>query len=732
MRHLSIKALILSAFGVILLVITAASVTTLVQQQRLRDALVQHEQVVRALTTRTGMDLTEVLTSLQTLDPMVSRVNTVALLTRVFSVLIGAWLAWQLYRRVVRLVQTTEGFARRIEQGAVDTSFSTQEDGETAQLARALNAMVQRLRDALQREAAAHARLQYLLDSAPLSIYAARTSGDYGATYISDTIRQQLGHAPEDFTGNPGFWCDHVHPDDQPWVLAHQAGLLSGQPATAIEYRFQHRDGSWRWMHDESCVVRDAQGQASELVGSWMDVTLRKSLELSLARRDAILQSVGYGSSRFLQEVEAPQAQWNLALEAVLARLGEAVGVQRVWLASVTGDSSEDWVLQPVRYWAEPAFMLMSDGTQWLSRGVSFWREGLTVEALRLRRGEWLQIKLKDLSGPARTRFERLNIESELVVPVNVGATWWGVLAFDDCGTAPLWHENEIEAMRAAAAMFGTAYSARADRESLHNNMDTLNSVLEQVKRQSAAIERQNRELTRLNRMKSEFLATITHELRTPLNGVLGFAGLLEDGVGGALSPLQKAHLGEITGAGRELLALINRLLELAQFDAGATQLARADCDVATLLAAGAQAQELAARARGITLELSACTLHAPLDATLMRQALGALLDNAIKFSPDGGVVTLSGVRSADGTALDIAVRDQGVGIDPADQQRIFAPFVQLDAALARRFGGAGLGLSLAQRIAHLHGGEIRVQSAPGRGSCFTIHLPMAPAAPAQ
>ena len=122
------------------------------------------------------------------------------------------------------------------------------------------------------------ARLQLLLQATPVVLYACRASGDYGATFVSENVIEQLGHSPSDFTDHSDFWVTHLHPDDRPWVVANRPHVFE-QGEHVHEYRFRHKDGTYRWLHDELRVLRDQAGVPTELVGFQMDVTRRKQAE---------------------------------------------------------------------------------------------------------------------------------------------------------------------------------------------------------------------------------------------------------------------------------------------------------------------------------------------------------------------------------------------------------------------------------------------------------------------
>ena len=226
-------------------------------------------------------------------------------------------------------------------------------------------------------------------------------------------------------------------------------------------------------------------------------------------------------------------------------------------------------------------------------------------------------------------------------------------------------------------------------------------------------------------RVKSEFMNNVTHELRTPLNSVIGFAGLLKDEVTGPLNAKQAAFAADILASGQRLLALVEGILEMSRLDAAGAALERAPVEIRAALEDRLAAHRKAAEARGLTMRLDVAvdTGSADLDPMRLGRMLDALLDNAIKFNREGGAVAVRARRA--GGALEIAVADTGIGIAREDLAKLFKPLTQLDAGLARQYGGVGLGLALARRLAELHGGTIEVESEPGKGSTFTLRLPL-------
>ena len=227
------------------------------------------------------------------------------------------------------------------------------------------------------------------------------------------------------------------------------------------------------------------------------------------------------------------------------------------------------------------------------------------------------------------------------------------------------------------------------------------------------------------NKAKSRFLATMSHELRTPLNAIIGFSdALMRDGA--RPSPGEVIDYGsQINIAGKQLLALINTILDVARIETGRFEPGHEVADVGQILrTAIRQVQNAAAAADvGVTLSLGDDLPKLRADERRMTQAVTQLLSNAVKFTPEGGSVTLSG-EVDDAGALHLRVVDTGIGMAEEDLERAFEPFTQLDDSLARRFGGSGLGLYMVRAIVDAQGGRVRLASMPGLGTTAEITLP--------
>jgi PAS domain S-box-containing protein len=237
---------------------------------------------------------------------------------------------------------------------------------------------------------------------------------------------------------------------------------------------------------------------------------------------------------------------------------------------------------------------------------------------------------------------------------------------------------------------------------------------------------RSEQALLEANRLKSEFLANMSHELRTPLNGILGFSELLIDGRPGPLNAKQRQYLMDVHHCGQHLLQLINDVLDLSKIEAGKMEVHAEEFSPVDAASAVCTLVAPMARKRQLNVHPPEPTPIATvrLDLPKFKQILFNLLSNAVKFTDAGGEVKVQIREDAPGW-MRLEVSDTGIGISSEDLKHLFEAFHQLEGGADRRFEGTGLGLSLTRRLAELHGGSIDVRSAPGRGSTFSVRLPL-------
>jgi signal transduction histidine kinase len=237
-------------------------------------------------------------------------------------------------------------------------------------------------------------------------------------------------------------------------------------------------------------------------------------------------------------------------------------------------------------------------------------------------------------------------------------------------------------------------------------------------------IHEKSHQLEIANRHKSEFLANMSHELRTPLNAIIGFTRIVMRRSKEQLEPKQYENLEKIHSSGQHLLQLINAILDLSKVEAGHVEVNAADVALVPVLEQCVKTVEPLVKAPAVRLvkDFDGELPQVYLDEEKLRQIVINLLSNAAKFTEHG---TVRVKAQANGESFAVAVADTGIGIAPDKLEHVFEEFAQADASSTRVYGGTGLGLTIARRLARLMGGDISVQSAPGKGSTFTLTLPV-------
>ena len=333
-----------------------------------------------------------------------------------------------------------------------------------------------------------------------------------------------------------------------------------------------------------------------------------------------------------------------------------------------------------------------------------------------------------------------------LSVPAMVGDRLLGQIALANADRD--YTQRDLEVVERLASLFALAIDRRYTEQELRRAKDAAEQVsaeLAQLNRDlEKAVERANemaQAAAAADAAKSEFLANMSHEIRTPMTAILGFADVLLEEMGPGATPTQMEALESIRRNGEHLLQIINDILDLSKVAAGRMELERLRCSPTRIAAEVESMMRVRARARGLAFGvefIGPIPESIETDPTRLRQILINLVGNAIKFTEAGGVRIV--VRLAESAAgadpagapagsglLQFDVIDTGPGMTPEQQQRIFQPFVQGDSSTTRRFGGTGLGLTICKRLVEALGGDISVQSAPGRGSTFRVRIPTGP-----
>lgn len=298
------------------------------------------------------------------------------------------------------------------------------------------------------------------------------------------------------------------------------------------------------------------------------------------------------------------------------------------------------------------------------------------------------------------------------------------------CANPAAFEQNLNENIRRDGQRVWVAWTNRFEHDAEGNVAEILSIGTDMTARRQAEIEREKRhQAEAADRIKSAFLATMSHELRTPLNSIIGFTGIILQGLAGPLNEEQSKQLSMVRTSARHLLALVNDVLDISKIEAGQLEVARAPFDLHAAITKVLAIVQPQAEAKALTLRVAVDPMlgQAVADQRRFEQILLNLLSNAIKFTDSGEVALIADLVDDPHTSTTLCLRvtDTGIGIKPENLSSLFQPFQQIDAGLARNHDGTGLGLAICRRLIELMGGTITAASEWGQGSTFTVMLPI-------
>jgi PAS domain S-box-containing protein len=595
----------------------------------------------------------------------------------------------ELYQANLELQRLNEKLEKRVKRRTAELSAARD---ETLQSIKARSAA----EDALL---AAQGRLAHLLASSRVVIFSLEARADHRRTFISENVRDFLGYEAHEVLEDPDFWSTRVHPDDIDGVWTRFPSLFDAGYLTQ-EYRFRLRDGDYRWVCSDLQLVYDEDGEPLEIVGSWSDIDERKNAESALRKTTEVVQLL-QGITSAANEAVTVESALQIALDRVCEFTGWPVGHAYVVAGEGGGVavSTGLWHLDDEERFA--TFKGVTEGRSW---GAS--KAGLVRRVLIDGKPAWIIDVTKDPDFVRAKSAREIGVRAGFAFPVLAGSQVHAVLEFfSDKPAEP--DESVLELMAQVGTQLGRVIERTQAEEQLRGAKEDA---------EAATV------------AKSQFLANMSHELRTPLNAIIGVSEMLHEdaeavGDDKLVDPLQR-----IVRAGRELLYLINDILDLSKIEAGKLDLLLEKFAIAKVIEESvATARPVAERNRNrlkIARDEQLGDMIA--DQARVRQVILNLLSNACKFTQDGDV-TIDAARETVGGRdwLRLSVSDTGIGMSAMQMGKLFQEFSQADPSTTRKYGGTGLGLAISRRLCNHMGGDISVESTLGEGSTFTMRLPI-------
>jgi PAS domain S-box-containing protein len=477
-------------------------------------------------------------------------------------------------------------------------------------------------------------------------------------------------------------WAEHLHPYDfqKATILLekHLQGEISGYEC---ELRMRHKSGDWVWVLCKGRIVAwDQDTRPLRMIGTHLDINDRKQANQALEQLNRELEDRVERRTKALQQSETELQSSEERSRAMLLAIPDLV-----FRVSRNGNYLD--FKQPIQeeYCVDPQLVIGKNIYDPYPIDISEEHADLKYTAIE-----------KALSTKTVQIYEQY---------IRLG----GKFRYEEVRVSPCGNDEVVFFVRDIS-----------DR-----------------KLSEAQLQQTNQELARATRLKDEFLANMSHELRTPLNAILGMAEGMQDQVFGTMNERQIKAIQTIRSSGTHLLELINDILDVSKIVSGQIEINRIPTSIPHLCQSSLGFIKQQALRKQIQI-YTKMPLDVPdiwIDERRIRQVLINLLNNAVKFTPSGGSVTLDVTychvdslgQSQENNAianLQISVIDTGIGIAAENIPKLFKPFVQIDSALNRQYTGTGLGLTLVKQMMEIHGGNVNLTSELGKGSCFTITLP--------
>jgi len=529
------------------------------------------------------------------------------------------------------------------------------------------------------------------------------------------------GYAAEEFAANPDLWMQIIVPEDRERVMHHVSQILAGDAASSIEHRITRKNGEIRWISDTTILFRDASGKLLSYDGVIRDISDSKRSENEIQE---MLKAANQSRQAMLGVIEDQQRAEG-ALRHLNEELENKVKARTADLeqANMNLSRSEEEIRSVVEHMLDCVITIDGKG---IVRSANPAVEKIFGYPLDEVIGQNVSMLTPEPHRAAHDGYIEHYCRTGQARIIGIGREVEGL------------HKN---GERIALELSINEYFVQGQRYFT----GILHDIRERV-HIMADMEQARLEAEQANRAKSDFLAAMSHEIRTPMNGVVGMVDVLHQT---SLKGYQVEMVDLIRESAFSLLSIIDDILDFSKIEAGKLEIESLPMQVADVVEKVCGLLDHLAVRKGVELTLfidPAIPEEVLGDALRLRQVLLNLANNAIKFSSGQqrpGRVSVRAILASNGLAgrgseqacldpdgkvtVEFQVADNGIGMDEETLGRLFTPFSQADISTTRRFGGTGLGLAISRNLVDMMGGKIAVQSAPGKGSTFSVRLPLAP-----
>ncbi|MCL2089467.1 MAG: response regulator [Oscillospiraceae bacterium] len=520
---------------------------------------------------------------------------------------------------------------------------------------------------------------------------------DNNSFWYSQEVRHMLGFNDEtDFPNVISSWSDRLHPEDKERTLTAFETHLSdytGSSPYDVEYRLKLKNGDYRHFRAFGETLRDSAGMPLRVAGALEDIHEKKIMNQALEMRSKIVNALNESNEIFcLHDGQT----FNETMTKGIYPLADAIGMDRVSVYRFREKNDEKF-FQMIYLWEratggtspiEEKYAILSDVSD-----INDWTE-------MLMKGEYIDKRIGDLSDDETAFLNKYGVKAIFIFPIFTYGKLWGAVTLQNKGKSiySIKGSTEINLLRSAAQIFADAIIST--------------DMLERAKAASRA--------------KGDFLSTMSHEMRTPMNSIIGMTA-----IGKRATSIEEKNyaLKKIEGASSHLLGVINDVLDMAKIEANKLELSISEYNFEKMLHNVISIINFRAEEKQQNLTLN---IHDNIprfligDYQRITQVITNLLSNAIKFTPEGGEISLNIYldEEIDGLCkLRIEIIDNGIGISPEQQERLFTAFEQGKSGMNRDYGGTGLGLVISKRIVELMDGKIWVDSKLGKGSKFIFTI---------